>query len=195
MNNDAAHWDARYLHEERLWSGKVNSLLESEVKDLKPARALDVGSGEGADAIWLASNGWEVTAVDISQVAISRAAEAAKAKDVEVIWQVSDIALITGEFDLVYAFYAVVPKSGEIFSHLLNLVAPGGTLLYVHHTPEEVRLLGRGPNFEQMMSVADFHARMPNNWQIEKFANILRPGSVGNSFKTDAILRARKPLK
>src|SRR5262245_15588097 len=75
----AAEWDARYSERDgTMWSGRPNGRLVAEVDDLPPGRALDVGCGEGADAIWLARRGWTVTAIDISEVAVRRAQEAAE---------------------------------------------------------------------------------------------------------------------
>ncbi|HZZ52771.1 MAG TPA: class I SAM-dependent methyltransferase, partial [Trebonia sp.] len=78
----AAFWDARYSSAHSLWSGNPNRQLVAEAAGLAPGTALDAGAGEGADAIWLAERGWQVTAVDVSGVALGRAAEhAAKAGD------------------------------------------------------------------------------------------------------------------
>ena len=75
----AAEWDARYREPDKvMWSGRPNGRLVAEVSDLTPGRALDVGCGEGADAIWLSRRGWMVTAIDISDVAVARAREAAE---------------------------------------------------------------------------------------------------------------------
>ena len=63
-------WDEHYSSAEQLFSNNPNPVLVAEVADLSPGRALDLGCGEGADARWLAQRGWQVTAVDISQVAI-----------------------------------------------------------------------------------------------------------------------------
>lgn len=70
----AAFWDERYRSAHSLWSGNPNRHLVAEAADLTPGAALDAGAGEGADAIWLAGRGWQVTAVDISGVALGRAA-------------------------------------------------------------------------------------------------------------------------
>jgi SAM-dependent methyltransferase len=75
----AAEWDARYREREGArWSGRPNGRLQAEVAGLTPGRALDVGCGAGADAIWLARSGWAVTAIDVSDVAVSRARKAAE---------------------------------------------------------------------------------------------------------------------
>lgn len=76
-------WDEKYISKDKVWSGKVNETLEKYVTDLKPARALDLGCGEGGDAIWLAEQGWNVLATDISQVALDRTMSLAKQKGFE----------------------------------------------------------------------------------------------------------------
>src|SRR5205823_12205174 len=87
----AAEWDGRYTEREgAMWSGRPNGRLAAEVAGLPPGRALDVGCGEGADAIWLAGRGWTVTAIDISDVAVSRAREAAQLAGAEVDWVCGD---------------------------------------------------------------------------------------------------------
>lgn len=71
-------WNERYAtHGDGLWSGRANGVLVAELAGSPPGRALDVGCGEGADAIWLAAAGWQVTGVDVSDVALERAAAAA----------------------------------------------------------------------------------------------------------------------
>ena len=77
-------WDERYRSAGRLWSGQPNPQLVAQIAGLPPGDALDAGSGEGADAIWLASRGWAVTAVDVSAVALDRAAAHAAAEGVHV---------------------------------------------------------------------------------------------------------------
>ena len=71
---DEAHWDGQYGSREAFWSGEPNPQLVREVQSLRPGNALDVGCGEGADALWLARHGWHVTGVDISSIALARAA-------------------------------------------------------------------------------------------------------------------------
>src|SRR5215467_9291696 len=68
-------WDERYRSAQRVWSGNPNPQLVAEVADRRPGRALDVGCGEGADAIWLARAGWTVVGADVSGVALERAAQ------------------------------------------------------------------------------------------------------------------------
>ncbi|MFP5317071.1 MAG: class I SAM-dependent methyltransferase [Acidimicrobiia bacterium] len=135
----AAEWDARYGEAEgTMWSGRPNGRLVAEVGDLVAGRALDVGCGEGADAIWLARRGWTVTAVDISDLALGRARKAAALAGVAVEWVCGD-ALQTpfppGSFDLLSMQYPALPKAAgdAAVRTLAGTVRPGGLLLAVYH--------------------------------------------------------------
>jgi SAM-dependent methyltransferase len=138
----AAEWDARYSERDEMWSGRPNGRLVAEAGDLAPGRALDVGCGEGADAIWLARHGWIVTAIDISDVAVRRAREAARLAGASVEWLGGDalqVPLPARSFDLVSMQYPALPKAaGEAaVRRLLDTVRPGGLLLAVYHDLDE----------------------------------------------------------
>lgn len=136
----AEFWDARYSESDRIWSDKANDVLVSEAADLTPGRALDLGCGEGADAVWLARQGWHVTGTDISGVALERAARHAEEAGVgdRVEWQRHDFAesFPAGEFDLVSACflhsYGDFPRA-RILRTAAAAVAPGGVLLVAGH--------------------------------------------------------------
>ena len=106
---EAAEWNSRYTERDgAMWSGRPNGRLVAEVADLTPGRALDVGCGEGADAIWLASRGWTVTAIDVSDVAVSRARAAAELAGAAVEWVCGDAlrtAFPARSFDLLSLQY------------------------------------------------------------------------------------------
>jgi SAM-dependent methyltransferase len=142
----AAEWDARYSERDgTMWSGCPNGRLVAEVADLTPGRALDVGCGEGADAIWLARRCWTVIAIDISDVAVWRAREAAELASAAVEWVCGDVLQTpfpARSFDLVSMQYPALPKAaGEAAVRtLLDTVRPGGFLLAVyHHLDDEHR--------------------------------------------------------
>ncbi|MFF5723739.1 class I SAM-dependent methyltransferase [[Kitasatospora] papulosa] len=137
---DAEMWDDRYRESDRIWSGNPNVVLVREVEGLTPGRALDLGCGEGADAVRLARWGWKVTATDISRVALERAAvHAAEAGVAERIdWQWHDLgsSFPEGEYDLVSAQFlhsmGDLPRE-RILRQAAAAVAPGGVLLVVGH--------------------------------------------------------------
>ncbi|MFI0356374.1 class I SAM-dependent methyltransferase [Actinomadura sp. 9N407] len=133
-------WDSRYSESEQMWSGKPNDALVREVTGMTPGRALDLGSGEGADAIWLAQQGWRVTGTDISGVALDRAAGHARDADVDALieWRRHDLgeSFPEGEWDLVSAQFLHTPGEmprEKILRAAAAAVAPGGVLLIVGH--------------------------------------------------------------
>ncbi|MBU2665598.1 class I SAM-dependent methyltransferase [Actinoplanes bogorensis] len=138
MSNEQA-WDAQYSESTRIWSGRPNVVLVREVSDLSPGRALDLGCGEGGDAIWLAQQGWQVTAVDISGVALSRAQQHAAERGIETIdFRKHDLAtdFPDGTYDLVSAqflhFWEAFDREA-ILRRAAAAVAPGGILLIEGH--------------------------------------------------------------
>ncbi|NJP92949.1 NAD(P)/FAD-dependent oxidoreductase [Nonomuraea sp. FMUSA5-5] len=137
---DEDFWDGRYRQSERIWSGDPNAILVRELSDVPPGTALDLGSGEGGDAIWLAGKGWKVTATDLSGVALRRAARHADEAGVgdRIDWQQHDLGKTfpEGTFDLVTACY--LHSSGDlprqaILRRAAAAVAPGGLLLVAGH--------------------------------------------------------------
>ena len=135
----AAEWDARYSEGDgAMWSGRPNGRLVAEVADLTPGSALDVGCGEGADAIWLATRGWRVTAIDVSDVAVGRAREAAERAGATVEWVCGDALrspFPARSFDLLSMQYPALPKAAgdAAVKTLLDTVRPGGVLVAVYH--------------------------------------------------------------
>lgn len=138
MSQARRSWEEHYGERERVWSGRVNARLAEVTAALTPGRALDIGCGEGADAVWLAERGWQVTAVDISQTALDRAAAEAGVRGVAVDFQLHDLteSFPDGVFDLVSAqfLHSTVPMDrAKLLRRAADAVAPGGTLLIVDH--------------------------------------------------------------
>jgi SAM-dependent methyltransferase len=138
--HDQETYDELYRSAPALWSGRPNRQLVVEASELPRGKALDCGSGEGGDALWLAERGWRVTAVDFSTVALERAAAAAAARGLSerVEWVPADLGTWLppeGGFDLVTAHYlhASWVDRSALFRRLAAAVAPGGTLLVVGH--------------------------------------------------------------
>ena len=133
-------WEAFYQRKEQVWSGKANPVLMDVAATLPPGRALDLGCGEGADAIWLAGLGWHVTAVDVSATALRRAADHAAVAGVadRVDFQRHDLTttLPEGTFDLISAQYLQSPVEfprDRVLRAAAGTVASGGLLLVVEH--------------------------------------------------------------
>lgn len=142
------YWNDRYRESTRIWSGNPNVELVNEVSGMTPGTALDLGSGEGGDAIWLAKQGWRVTAVDVSAVALERAAQHAAEAGVgeQIDWQQHELgkSFPDGTFDLVSAQFlhstVDLPRE-EILRTAAEAVAPGGVLLIEGHLdwPESLK--------------------------------------------------------
>ena len=114
-----------------------DALLEVYVRGLTPGRALEFGCGTGGNALWLAEQGWRVTAIDYSDVAICKAGERAESRALDAKFVVADASTYRpkGQYDLITSFYIQMPPEQRV-RMLLNSVeslAPGGVLLFVSH--------------------------------------------------------------
>ena len=135
---DYESWNSRYQGRDLVWTAAPNQFLVAEVVSLVPGRALDLGCGEGRNSVWLAEQGWTVTAVDFSDVGISKGREMADKRGVEVTWVVEDLNRFEPEdqaFDLVIDFYIHIPADQRmaLLRKAARAVAPGGNLLVVGH--------------------------------------------------------------
>lgn len=197
-------WDQRYSGES-LWSGNPNGSLVAEATQLPKGRALDVGAGEGGDAVWLAEQGWEVTATDISSRALQRIQAAADQRGLTVTCQLADAngwePFAPGEFDLVTAAYASIPRTPDLrgVKNILAAVAPGGSLLILSHDMEAMR--NRSHSHVPFDPGAYVHAddfaqalAASPDWSLEVDAKRARPaGSVtADQHPDDRVLRARR---
>ena len=198
----AADWDARYIERNGArWSGRPNGRLLAEVASLTPGPALDVGCGEGADAIWLARNGWTVTAIDISEVAVIRAREAAELAGAVVEWVRGDAlqtAFPAGSFDLVSMQYPALPKAaGEAAVRaLLDTLRPGGLLLAVYHDLDDdhrEHMKSRGVDPGDYFDAEDLVRLLGDAFTIELHAVEPRiDPPPDNPHIADVVLRARR---
>jgi SAM-dependent methyltransferase len=197
----ANEWDARYSEQDALWSGRPNGRLVAEVAGLTPGRALDVGCGEGADAIWLARGGWTVTAVDISEVALGRAREAADLAGVAVEWIGGDalqLVFSADSFDLVSMQYPALPKAaGEVAVRaLLDTVQPGGLLLAVYHDLDDEHrehMKSRGVDPADYVNADDLVQLLGDDFTLE--LHTVEPRidpPPDNPHIADVVLRARR---
>ncbi len=200
-------WDARYGEADQIWSGNPNPQLVAQIADQTPGTALDVGSGEGADAIWLAARGWQVTAIDVSSVALERGKAAAARLGPEtaarITWIHGDVLAwdaASTRFDLVSAQFLHFTSAKEaVFRRLAELVRPGGTLLVVGHHPADVPISAHAAhvNLHALLFTADEVAAIldRSEWQVlvadapERAA--VDPAGQRRVMR-DAVLRARR---
>jgi len=139
-NEHHASWEQHYSAKPQVWSGRVNAQLSAIAPALAGTHAMDLGCGEGADAIWLAEHGWTVVAVDVSSTALARARAAAESRGVadRIEFIEHDLAgsVPVGSFDLVSAQFlhsTVAMDRSQILRGAAAVVAPGGALLIVDH--------------------------------------------------------------
>jgi 2-polyprenyl-3-methyl-5-hydroxy-6-metoxy-1,4-benzoquinol methylase len=143
-DHDQSSWERRWAqalqqHGDTLAQRPPNGYLTAAAADLPPGRALDAGCGHGAETLWLAARGWQVTAVDFSATALAHARATAEALGVEAQWVEGDLGTWSpppAHFDLVVCLYVhVAGDVQELVRRMAAGVAPGGTLLLVGHRP------------------------------------------------------------
>lgn len=196
-------WDHRYSGEQ-MWSGNPNGTLVHEVGGLTPGRALDVGAGEGGDAVWLAERGWQVTANDISARALDRVQAEAQRRGLTIETSHADVNALApfdgATFDLVTAHYASIPRTPDrrAVRNLLDAVAPGGVLLVVSHDLEPMRApidtsyTSRAFDPDAYVRVEDVAAALADdpNWEVEVNETRPRPpGAASGHHVDDVVLR------
>ena len=203
---DQAFWDERYSAHSTLWSGRPNPHLVGEASGLASGRALDVGCGEGADSIWLARKGWQVTAVDLSTVALRRCAEHAATAGAEIAdridWQHVDLTTWDAGrdcYDLVSAQYLhlVGPAQDALIRRLAAAVVPGGMLLVVGHHPSDMQTAVPRPQRPDLYFTGDHLVTLldPQGWNV--VTNVAAARSVddpeGRTVTVhDTVFRARR---
>ena len=205
MAHEDAHQDTRgfweqfYAEREQVWSGRPNVVLVEEIEGLAPGTALDLGCGEGADAIWLASRGWRVVAADISQAALDRAAAHAAAVGVDgrISWARHDFSrsIPPGRYDLVSAHFLHSPVDDPRDAALraaAEAVAPEGTLLVVSH---EAVPWHEHMDFPTPAEVLDSLEIDPAEWMVEQLTSRPRRTTApdgGEVDVSDSVVRLRR---
>jgi len=194
-------WDQRYATTDLIWGAGPNRFLVAEVEGLPPGRALDLGCGEGRNAIWLAQRGWQVSGVDFSEAGLDKARHLAVERGVEVTWVRADLLDYQpdhGAFDLVIVMYIQLPAAqlADVMKRASTALAPGGTLLVVGHDLLNLSEGHGGPqNPEVLFTPADIERDLPG-LGIERAERVLRPVTVDGREVTaiDALVRAKKPV-
>jgi 2-polyprenyl-3-methyl-5-hydroxy-6-metoxy-1,4-benzoquinol methylase len=170
-----AFWDERYAASERVWSGRPNRVLVELAGELTPGTALDVGCGEGADAVWLAERGWRVTGADVSPVALERAERHAAEAGLtgRTSWLHADLVAgdaLPGGNDLVTAMFVHIPAAefDRVYGAVAAAVQPGGLLLVAGHHPDERHTGLRNPHLSHLLFGPErVTSLLASGWRVE----------------------------
>jgi SAM-dependent methyltransferase len=154
---DAADWDARYRDADLVWSAGPNVFIEEICRGLSPGRAIDLAAGECRNAIWLAEQGWDSTAVDYSEVALDKGRRIAERRGVRLTTEVADLSVYEptrAGYDLVLLAYLqlVDDELAPILRRAAAAVASGGTFLLVAHDHENLEHGYGGPTHADVLT-------------------------------------------
>ena len=197
---DREQWDERYTGPELVWTGEPNRWVVEELAGLRPARALDLGTGEGRNAIWLAERGWRVTAVDFSAVGLAKAARLAASRHATVDWveaDVRDYEPEPGGYDLVLVAYLHLAQAelAQVFRRASAALASGGTLLVVGHDRDNITRGYGGPQDPGILHTHQAVAAALPGLNIRRAEQARRPVATdqGEKIAIDTVVRAERP--
>jgi len=196
-------WNRRYDAKQFIWSVDPNKTLTAEVRDLAPGKALDLGAGEGRNAVWLAEQGWTVHAVDFSEVAIEKGKQLVDVRKPSgrVTFEVADLRQYVPEpekYDLVIMmfFHIAVGDMPSILLRAAQAVASGGTLVLIAHDSENLEHGFGGPQRADMLYTADFVTSIiSDELAIEKAMRVQRSvkrDGTGDKIAIDCLVRAKR---
>ncbi len=196
---DRSDWDERWLERGRHFQGDPSPILVTELAPLRPGRALDLACGGGRNAVWLAENGWTVTAVDFSANALAVARQLAAEHDAEVDWVEADVRSYrpaTGAFDLVLVSYLHLPapERRAVLERAATALAPGGLLVVLGHHLENVGTGAPGPSDPRVLYTEDDLAADLDGLTVERAARLVRRvgSESGEANAVDALVLARR---
>jgi SAM-dependent methyltransferase len=193
-------WDARHAAHDPIESADADPTLVEVAATLTHGAALDLGAGDGRNAVWLAAHGWRVTAVDFSAVALDRGRGLATKLGVGVDWRREDLLAWTppaASFDLVVLAFIHLPEGERrrVYASAGDAVAPGGTLLVVGHDRSNLRDGAGGPRDPDVLfTPGDIVRDLGPGWRIVREDTVRRPGSPEPA-PLDAIVVAVRPAQ
>lgn len=198
---DRNYWNERYRARELVWSAGPNAFVAGETSDLMPGRVLDLGAGEGRNAIWLAERGWHVTAIDFSDAGLEKARCLAASRGVQLDIVVADVTTYEPEpaaYDLVLVAYLQLPEPdlAAVLRHAVGAVAPGGTLLVVAHDHSNLECGYGGPQDPSVLTTPEKVATLVADLDVVKAERVERAVETpeGRRIAIDHVVRARRPL-
>ena len=181
-------WNRRYEDADLLWTAQANRFLVAEVEGLAPARGLDVGTGEGRNAVWLAERGWRVTGVDFSDVGLAKARQLAAARGVEVDWVLADLRRYRPEprsFELVVVLYLHLPadERRQVLTSVAEGLDDGGTLVVLGHDRTNLTEGHGGPQDPAILFTPE---EVVDDLEEARGLAVLRAERVARPVRTDA---------
>jgi SAM-dependent methyltransferase len=186
-------WDERYSATDRVWSASPNAEVEQIVGSWTPGRALDLGAGEGRHALWLASRGWRVTAVDFSAVGLAKGEAEATRLGLSVDWTVADVRSwhppARAAFDLVLAAYLHLAE--DVLGRAAGWLAPGGALVVVGHALRNLTEGVGGPSNPELLHTPEGLRAALQGYEVERCEEFVRHTDAGDAI--DVALVARRP--
>ena len=196
---DKHQWNARYLATDRMWSVAPNQFVEAELDSLAPGRALDIAAGEGRNAIWLATRGWRVTAVDFAKAAIDRGHRVAMESGVSVDWQVADVLTYEPDaeaFDVALLVYLQLPTEPmkQVLRRAVSALSHGGTLLVVGHDSRNLVDGYGGPQSAAVLYTPEWVAQQLVDLEIARAETVERVVVTNDGQRTalDCVVRATR---
>lgn len=202
---DAQWWEHRYQDASPDTAAdpvsQPGAQLAAEVAGMTPGTALDAGCGTGADAVWLARQGWEVTAVDVSPTAVQQARTLAAKHEPDVTGRISWLAADLTVWQPPQQYALVVSQYvhpdlpfGDFVARLAGAVAPGGTLLVVGHDPTDSHSAAHAPRTASIGPDAVVSALDPNQWHVSVAETRTRQVTRGSTRPTiaDIVVKAHR---
>lgn len=199
-STEQADWDRRYSGQDLVWGAGPNHFVAQEVTGLAPGRAVDLGAGEGRNAIWLAEGGWQVTAVDFSAAGLARAERLAAERSVTVEWVHADLLAwepASRGYDLVLIAYLHLPSAGlsRVFRAAAAAVAPGGTLLVIGHDRDNLARGHGGPQDPDRLYTPGLVTAELAGLDVSQAGQVTRAVRTPEGERTaiDTLVRASRP--
>ena len=192
-------WDARYAaaaaSDDTVWSLEPNAWVAATVGELPVGTAVDLGAGEGRNALWLASLGWRATAVDFSSVGLETGRRRAENLGLDVTWVTADATIWVAPepVDLVVMAYLQLPVEAlaAAIARATESLASGGTLALISHDRDNLARGVGGPQDPAMLTTVDELTAAASALTIERCAPFERVTAAGTAI--DTVLVARRP--
>jgi SAM-dependent methyltransferase len=192
-------WNRRYETSEYIWTSGANQFVEEHLADRTPGRAIDLGAGEGRNAVWLAGKGWQVTAVDFSSVGLDKAARLAADHGVQIELVEADATTYESPMpvDLVLLVYLQLGAEGRqaALRHAATWLEPGGTVFVIAHDRSNVTDGYGGPPSPDVCYTVDETVAALEGLEIETARVVERTVTTedGNRTALDTLVIASKP--